>query len=132
MPSRPVDAVLLQYTLQFLPPENRPDLLAKWVAALSPGGVLVLSEKICFAAEARQQASTEAHLDFKRAQGYSDLEIAGKRQALENVLCAEAVDTNMRWLIAAGLTQVRQLGLWDVFACFTGHKPAGDGTTASC
>ena len=38
-----------------------------------------------------QALLTELHLDFKRANGYSELEIARTRQALENILCTETV-----------------------------------------
>jgi tRNA (cmo5U34)-methyltransferase len=53
------------------------------------------------------------HHDFKRAQGYSDLEIANKRQALENVLVPETRDTHKARLLEAGFSHA---DVW--FQCF--------------
>ena len=116
------DLVLLQYTLQFLPPADRPELLKAWAEQLPPGGKILVSEKVRFDDPDQHATQTAAHLDFKRQQGYSDLEIAGKRQALENVLRAEAIETNLAWLAEAGLTQTEVLGQWDVFASFSGTR----------
>ncbi|WP_203594485.1 hypothetical protein [Wenzhouxiangella limi] len=48
----------------------------------------------------------EHHLDFKRAQGCSDLEITRKRQALENVLIPETREAHHRRLKQAGFAEV--------------------------
>lgn len=91
------DVAVLAYTLQFLPPADRLPLLARIRAAMTDGGVLVLTEKLvadgCFEA---------LHLDFKRANGYSELEIAGKRAALENVMRIDAEETHLARLGDAG------------------------------
>jgi len=96
----------LNFTLQFVPPERRPDLLARIAAGTLPGGVLLLSEKVCFADPVEQELQTGWHHDFKRAQGYSDLEIARKRDALEHVLRPETLDTHHRRLERAGFARV--------------------------
>ena len=91
------DVVILNYTLQFLAPEDRLPLLKRLRACLEDGGVLLLSEKLdgCgyFA---------DLHLDFKRANGYSELEIAGKRSALENVMRIDTEAAHLARLRAAG------------------------------
>lgn len=81
---------VLNYTLQFLDPAQRPSLLQGIAAGTRPGGVLVLSEKICFDDATEQELQTALHHDFKRAQGYSEMEIARKRNALENVLVPDS------------------------------------------
>ncbi|TKB50571.1 carboxy-S-adenosyl-L-methionine synthase CmoA [Ferrimonas sediminicola] len=78
--------VVLNFTLQFLPPEDRSALVAKIHRGLLPGGVLVVSEKLRFDGDRVHQLLDEMHLDFKRANGYSELEISQKRTALENVM----------------------------------------------
>lgn len=105
--------VILNYTLQFVPIEMRLTLLRQVRNALSPGDVLILSEKIKLATPAMDALMIELHHDFKRAQGYSDLEIAQKRQALENVLIPETRDTHVARLADAGFGHSE---LW--FQCF--------------
>src|SRR5680860_447214 len=61
----------LNFTLQFVPPEQRSSLLSKISEATRPGGVLILSEKICFDSEDEQAIQTRLHHEFKRANGYS-------------------------------------------------------------
>lgn len=105
--------VALNFTLQFIPPDDRLPLLARIAAGMRPGGVLLLSEKVCFA-DPEEQATNEAlHLDFKRAQGYSDMEIAQKRTALENVLVPETLAAHIARLEAAGFVAATA---W--FRCF--------------
>ena len=101
--------VILNYTLQFIPLEHRPALLQKIYEGMTPGGVLVLSEKLAFNNEAEQRRQTRLHEAFKRTQGYTELEIARKRAALENVLIPETLDTHMQRLETAGFKEAQ---LW--------------------
>lgn len=98
--------VVLNFTLQFLKPEERLALLEKIYLGLLPGGVLVLSEKIRFANENSQQFEETMHLAFKRANGYSEMEISQKRQALENVLIPETIEQHCNRLAQAGFNHV--------------------------
>ena len=75
--------------------------------------MLVLSEKVVFPDPALNQLNIDLHHDFKRAHGYSDLEIAGKRDAIENVLVPETLDRHRERLTAAGF---RSCDVW--FQCF--------------
>jgi len=81
--------VVLNFTLQFIPLEDRTRLLQKIYQGLLPGGILILSEKLKFDDDRQQELQTQMHHAFKKAQGYSDLEISQKRTALENVLIPE-------------------------------------------
>lgn len=104
---------VMNFTLQFIPLEARLELLKKIAQGLRPGGVLVLSEKLAFEDQEHQQLMTELHHNFKRQNGYSELEIAQKRSALENVLIPEQFETHKQRLKAAGF---RNTELW--FQCF--------------
>lgn len=97
--------VALNYVLQFIAKEQRLGLLTNIANGLNPGGALILSEKIRFA-DAEQKLQDELHLDFKRANGYSELEIAQKRSAIENVLIAETEQVHVERLKEAGFSQV--------------------------
>lgn len=98
--------VVLNFTLQFIDPAQRPVLLQRIADGLAPGGILVLSEKICFTDAAEQDLQTEWHHDFKRAQGYSELEIARKRDALENVMKPESLEQHRERLERSGFGHV--------------------------
>lgn len=103
---QPASFIALNFTLQFIPPEHRATLLARLRRALLPGGALILSEKLCFENTDDQALLTELHLAFKRANGYSELEIAQKRSAIENVMKPDSLDTHRQRLREAGFTRV--------------------------
>ena len=100
--------VIINFTLQFLPKEQRLALLEKIHAGLRSGGALVLSEKLKFDNKAEQQRLTELHYEFKRANGYSELEISQKRSALDNVLIPDTLDEHYKRLTAAGFKNISQ------------------------
>jgi tRNA (cmo5U34)-methyltransferase len=97
--------VVLNLTLQFIPVDQRQVLIDKIYQGLTPGGVLIVSEKIHFDDSKQQAKMTELHLDFKRANGYSELEIAAKRQSIENVLITDNEKTHFDRLNSAGFSQ---------------------------
>jgi tRNA (cmo5U34)-methyltransferase len=78
--------VVLNFTLQFLPISDRDALINKIYQGLVPNGILVISEKLRFEDQTIQTLLDSHHLDFKRANGYSELEISQKRSAIENVM----------------------------------------------
>lgn len=98
--------VVLNLTLQFVPLTERDELLTRIAAGMLPDGALLLSEKICFADPQQQQLMTDLHHDFKRAHGYSDLEIAQKRTAIENRLIPETLEAHISRLHNAGFQTV--------------------------
>ncbi len=100
--------VALNFTLQFVSPEKRLELLSGIAAGLKPGGVLLLSEKVCFEDSLEQELQTVWHHDFKRAQGYSELEIARKRDALENVMKPDLMSHHTERLLEAGFSRTYQ------------------------
>ena len=102
---RPASLIVLNFTLQFLDPSDRDALIVKLFDALEPGGVLVLSEKIVAADEQENAWLVERYHDFKRANGYSDMEISQKRTALENVLVPDTLDGHHARLMRAGFSR---------------------------
>jgi tRNA (cmo5U34)-methyltransferase len=105
--------VVMNFVMQFIVKEKRLALLKKIQQALRPGGVLVLSEKICFDNAEENRRQTELYEAYKRAQGYSQLEISRKRTALENVLVPETLDKHHARIKAAGFSSSQT---W--FQCF--------------
>lgn len=94
--------VVLNFTLQFLPVEDRFEFLRKICRGLLPGGALILSEKLHFEDARQHQLHVDMHHAFKKAQGYTELEISQKRTALEKVLIPETLDIHRQRLVAAG------------------------------
>lgn len=112
-PVENASVVVMNFTLQFIAPNLRDALIQKIYQGLKPGGALIISEKLAFADDASQAFQQQLHLDFKRSNGYSDLEISQKRSALENVLIPETAPAHHQRFRKAGFSQTEQ---W--FQCF--------------
>src|SRR5690606_4693238 len=94
--------VVMNYTLQFLPPAARDGMIRGIAEGLNDGGLLVLSEKVVDEDEKIDSLVVDVHHEYKRRNAYSDLEISRKRAALENVLVPERLDTHRERLARAG------------------------------
>ncbi len=94
--------VVMNFTLQFIPLEQRKSLLDKIYNGLLPGGVLILSEKIMFDNEAENETMNLLHHHMKELNGYDKLEIASKREALEDVLIPESIEKHIKRLNDSG------------------------------
>tara|TARA_R110002050_G_scaffold50134_9_gene115995 strand:+ start:291 stop:1022 length:732 start_codon:yes stop_codon:yes gene_type:complete len=105
--------VVLNFTLQFLPIHDRDALIKCIYDGMLPGGILVISEKLFFEDNHIQQLLDEQHLDFKRANGYSELEISQKRSALENVMRPDSLNVHQQRLTENGFSH---FSVW--FQCF--------------
>ncbi len=105
--------VVLNFTLQFVPVEERDRIIARIQAGLRPGGIMVLSEKVRFDDPHLDALNIDLHHQFKLANGYSELEVAQKRNALETVLLPETLARHRRRIEEAGF---RSCDVW--FQCF--------------
>jgi len=105
--------VVLNFTLQFIPLEDRVQLLENIYAGMNPGGILIISEKIIFPDQHLNQLFIDMYHSFKENMGYSKLEISQKRAALENVLIPETLDDHKNRLDKIGF---RSFDVW--FQCF--------------
>jgi len=104
--------IALNYTLMFVAAEARDALVTQLADATNHNGVLILSEKVAFEDSAVDQLYSDLHHDFKRSNGYSDLEVSQKRTSLENVLVPETIRRHEQRLKSAGFSRVE---LW--FQC---------------
>jgi tRNA (cmo5U34)-methyltransferase len=94
--------VVLNYTLQFLDVGLRAAFIRRILDGLVAGGILLLSEKVLDEDPVMESLMVDLYHDFKRRNGYSALEIARKRAALENVLVPETIADHRARLAAAG------------------------------
>ena len=115
-------AVALNYTLQFLPVADRADLLAAIFEGLLPGGMLLFCEKVTHADPDLADLQQTFYYRLKRENGYSELEISQKREALEKVLVPETVETHLARLQSVGFTKVDVWLKWFNFAAFIAVK----------
>ncbi|MEJ8568718.1 carboxy-S-adenosyl-L-methionine synthase CmoA [Elongatibacter sediminis] len=102
LPVEDASMSVLNYTLQFLEPGLRAGLLARIASGTRAGGILLLTEKIRFDDSGEHRQQVEWHHDFKRARGYSELEIARKRDALERVLRPDTGSRHIERLLENG------------------------------
>jgi tRNA (cmo5U34)-methyltransferase len=105
--------VVMNFTLQFISPEVRQEMIQRIYDGLVPGGVLLLSEKVAFDDADEQDFQIDMHHHFKRLNGYSALEVSQKRKSLENVLLPDTVETHFARLKSAGFEKSYR---W--FECF--------------
>lgn len=105
--------VVINFTLQFLPQADRSALIQRIYQGLKPGGLLILSEKFISNDPTANELLIDLHYDFKRANGYSELEISQKRSALENVMKPDTLVEHKQRIQEAGFTSQT---LW--FQCF--------------
>ena len=101
--------VVLNYTLQFVAPEDRDAMIERICQGMTDGGLLVLSEKVVDENAHMEALPVELHHEHKRRNDYSALEIARKRAALENVLIPETVAAHRERLARAGF---RHTAVW--------------------
>ena len=97
--------VVLNLTLQFIDVNLRSNLIKKIYDGLESGGILIIREKIHFDDPVTQNQITKLHMDFKKENGYSELEIANKRQAIENVLITETKEQHLNRLRDCGFVE---------------------------
>ncbi len=114
--------VVLNFTLQFIPDAERAAILKRIYDGLVPGGVLLLAEKVVYDDAEKQSLMTELHHDFKKLQGYSDLEIAQKRAAIENVLVPNTEAQHISRLHNAGFQTAMRCMHCLNFSAFLGIK----------
>ena len=94
--------VVMALTLQFVRPLRRERLLHTVHEGLVPRGALLLIEKVLEEETLTNRLFVKHYYDFKRRNGYAEIEIAQKREALENVLVPYRLEENREMLRAVG------------------------------
>lgn len=108
--------IVASYFFQFVRPLERVPLMRRLYAALRPGGILIISEKVLESDSDLSRLFLRLYFDFKKRNGYSDLEISKKREALENVLVPYRLEENLQLLADAGFTKKEIFFKWYNFA----------------
>ncbi len=116
--TEPPSVVLMNYTLQFIPADSRLEIMRRIRQSIQPGGFLLLSEKFSHTNPKLDQQFVELYCQYKKQNGYSELEISRKRDALENVLIPHTVAENEALLRSAGFNNIELLLKWFNFGTF--------------
>jgi tRNA (cmo5U34)-methyltransferase len=114
--------VMLVLTLMFVRPLNREKLMSSIYSGLNDNGCLLLVEKVLGDGSLFNRLFIERYYAFKRRMGYSDLEIAQKREALENVLVPYRLHENRELLLKVGFREVEVFFKLYNFAGFVAVK----------
>jgi len=94
--------VLMVLTLQFVRPLYRDTLIKGILQGLNESGCLILVEKVLGEDSVFNRFFIKYYYDLKKRHGYSEMEIANKREALENVLVPYKLMENREMLLRAG------------------------------
>jgi len=116
------DVIVANYTLQFIRPMQRLELVKKIYDGLNDDGLFIFSEKVVFEDKKLDKQMIDIYYDYKKRQGYSEYEIAQKREALENVLIPFTIEENIRMCKDAGFSQVDTVFQWANFVTFVAKK----------
>jgi tRNA (cmo5U34)-methyltransferase len=103
---------IMNLTLQFVRPVRRNHLIQNIARGLNPGGCLLLVEKVLSKHPKLNRSFIKYYYDFKQRNGYSELEIAQKREALENVLVPYRLEENIELLLNNGFKDAEVFFRW--------------------
>ncbi len=122
VPVKNASVVVLNLTLQFVRPLRRDRLIRDINLGMNPNGCLILVEKVLGNDSLFNRTFIRLYYDMKRRNGYSDTDIAHKREALENVLIPYRVDENVELLNRNGFNQADIFFKWYNFCGIIGVK----------
>lgn len=114
--------IISNYTLQFIRPLLREKLVKKIYDALNENGIFIFSEKVISSHKLLNKHCIDEYYEFKKTQGYSEFEIAQKREALENVLIPYTQEENLQMIKDAGFSHCEVIFKWVNFATFIAIK----------
>ncbi len=114
--------IISNYTLQFIRPLMREKLIKKIYDSLEDGGIFIFSEKVISEDKILNKQFIDEYYNFKKEQGYSEFEIAQKREALENVLIPYSYEENKKMILDAGFKNFDCLFKWINFGTFIAIK----------
>jgi len=116
------DVIVANYTLQFIRPMQRVELIKKLYDGLKDDGIFIFSEKVVFEDKKLDKDLIDVYYDYKKEQGYSEYEIAQKREALENVLIPFTIKENIQMCKDAGFKNIETVFQWANFVTFIVKK----------
>jgi len=114
--------VVMVLTLQFIRPLYREKIIESIFRGMNDNGCLILVEKVLGEDSLFNRLFIKYYYDMKKRSGYSDLEIAQKREALENVLIPYKLLENRELLLKQGFRYCDVFFKWYNFSCLVAVK----------
>ena len=114
--------VMMILTLQFIRPLYRERLVKSIYNGLADNGCLIVVEKVLGENSTFNRLFINHYYELKRRNGYSELEIAQKREALENVLVPYRLEENKELLKSQGFRHVDVFFKWYNFCAIVAMK----------
>jgi len=114
--------VISNYTLQFIPPNQRAKLIKKIYNSLEDNSLFIFSEKVISKDKKLNFDMVDIYYKYKKRQGYSEVEIVKKKEALENILIPLSEEENKQMLKDAGFEVIEVLFKWVNFTTFIALK----------
>lgn len=114
--------VVMILTLQFIRPLLRERVVQRIYDSLNDNGCLILVEKQTMESSLLNRLFIRYYYDLKARHGYSAVEIAQKREALENVLIPYRPEENRALLRQVGFRHVEETLRWYNFAAMIAVK----------
>lgn len=112
LPIKNASVVTMLLTLQFARPLYRERIMERIYQGLNKNGCVIMIEKLVLEDSRVNRMFIDHYYDFKRRNGYSDTEIAKKREALENVLVPYRFEENRELLKSVGFSAVDEFFRW--------------------
>ena len=116
------DFIICFYTLQFIHPKHRQNVLNKLFKSLNWGGALFLVEKVRSYDARTQDQMTTIYEEFKLSNGFSEKEISGKKKSLKGILEPFSSNANIQMLKRAGFKDVSTISKFISFEGFLAIK----------
>ena len=113
---------IMLLTLQFIRPLYRERVVKAIYEGLNDDGCLIVVEKILSAHSLLNRLYIKYYYEMKRRNGYSEVEISQKREALENVLIPYRYEENCDLLKSVGFRHVDEFFRWYNFSAFIAVK----------
>lgn len=110
--------IVMNLTLQFIPVPDRDSFIKSVYDSLDPGGIFLITEKIHHSDEYLDELEQVFYYRFKKENGYSELEISQKREALENVLIPETLEEHIQRFKKSGFGKIAIWQKWFNFCSF--------------
>ncbi|MDA3955600.1 carboxy-S-adenosyl-L-methionine synthase CmoA [Oceanispirochaeta sp.] len=117
-PIENASVVIMNYTLQFIDPFQRESLIRKIYTGLNHNGILLVSDKTLQSHTDLSRIFVDNYYNLKRKNGYSELEISRKREALENVLIPYPIREEENLFRICGFEAVDLFYTWYNFSSF--------------
>jgi tRNA (cmo5U34)-methyltransferase len=112
IPVTNASVVIMTLVLQFIRPLYRKRVLESIARGINDRGCLILVEKVLSIDSTLNRLFIKYYYDFKKRQGYSELEIAQKREALENILIPYRPEEDRALLLESGFKECDVFFKW--------------------